>query len=52
MKIENETGESRETSTGWAGITTGRSSVDERGCESINLFAERKRRGVYKVAVV
>ena len=45
MKSDNGTGGSRETSTGK------RESVDERGRESINFFAELKRRNVYKVAV-
>ena len=45
MKIENETGESRETSTGKP------ERVGERGREPINFFAELKRRNVYKVAV-
>jgi TolB-like protein/Flp pilus assembly protein TadD len=45
MKIDNETGGSRETSTG----TPAR--VDERPRGSINFFAELKRRNVYKVAV-
>ena len=45
MKIDNGTGGSRETSTGRP------ESVDERGRESINVFAELKRRNVYKVAV-
>ncbi len=45
MKIDNGTGGSRETSTGKPG------RVDERGRESINFFAELKRRNVYKVAV-
>src|SRR5256885_13562807 len=46
MKIDNGTGGSRETSTGKP------ERVDERGRESINFFAELKRRNVYKVAVV
>ena len=29
-----------------------RSAIDQRGRESINLFAEQRRRDVYKVAVV
>src|SRR6266566_8131763 len=45
MKIYNGTGGSRETSTGKP------ARVDERGRESINLFAELKRRNVYKVAI-
>src|SRR5213596_103426 len=45
MKIDNGTGGSRETSTGKP------ARVDERGRESINFFAELKRRNVYKVAV-
>jgi TolB-like protein/Tfp pilus assembly protein PilF len=45
MKIDNGTGGSRETSTGKP------VRVDERGRESINFFAELKRRNVYKVAV-
>ncbi len=45
MKIENGTGGSRETSTGKP------ARVDERGRESINFFAELKRRNVYKVAI-
>jgi hypothetical protein len=51
MKIDNGTGGSRETSTGGSGSQPGRSAVDERGRESINLFSELKRRNVYKVAV-
>src|SRR5436309_4627924 len=51
MKIDNGTGGSRETSTGGSGSRPGRSAVDERGRESINFFAELKRRNVYKVAV-
>src|SRR5258708_15273828 len=51
MKIDNGTGGSRETSTGRPGSRPGRSAVDERGRESINFFAELKRRNVYKVAV-
>src|SRR5207302_35495 len=51
MKIDNGTGGSRETSTGGSGSRSGRSAVDERGRESINFFAELKRRNVYKVAV-
>jgi len=51
MKIDNGTGGSRETSTGGSGSRPGRSAVDERGPESINFFAELKRRNVYKVAV-
>jgi adenylate cyclase len=43
MKIDNGTGGSRETSTGKPG------RVDERGRESINFFAELKRRKVFKV---
>ena len=45
MKIDNGTGGSRETSTGKP------ARVEERGRESINFFAELKRRNVYKVAV-
>src|SRR6266550_2128103 len=45
MKIDNGTGGSQETSTGKP------ARVDERGRESINFFAELKRRNVYKVAV-
>jgi len=45
MKIDNGTGGSRETSTGKP------ERVDERGRESINFFAELKRRNVYKVAL-
>src|SRR5881398_714902 len=45
MKFDNGTGGSRETSTGKP------EKVDERGRESINFFAELKRRNVYKVAV-
>ena len=45
MKIDNGTGGSRETSTGKP------ERVDERGRESINFFAEVKRRNVYKVAI-
>src|SRR6266487_3035471 len=45
MKIDNGTGGSRETSTGKP------ARADERGRESINFFAELKRRNVYKVAV-
>src|SRR5207253_7833156 len=51
MKIDNGTGGSRETSTGGPGSRPGQSAVDERGRESINFFAELKRRNVYKVAV-
>src|SRR5207247_11052594 len=46
MKIDNGTGGSRETSTGKP------ERVDERGRESINFFAELKRRHVDKVALV
>src|SRR6267143_1876509 len=45
MKIDNGTGGSRETSTGKP------ERVGERGRDSINFFAELKRRNVYKVAV-
>src|SRR5436190_9180277 len=45
MQIDNGTGGSRETSTGKP------ARVEERGRESINFFAELKRRNVYKVAV-
>src|SRR5947208_16801184 len=51
MKIDNGTGGSRERSTGGTGSRPGRSAADERGRESINFFAELKRRNVYKVAV-
>jgi hypothetical protein len=51
MKIDNGTGGSRGTSTGGPGSRPGRSAVDEGGRESINFFAELKRRNVYKVAV-
>src|SRR6266480_1542272 len=51
MKIDNGIGGNRETSTGGPGSRPGRSAVDERGRESINFFAELKRRNVYKVAV-
>ena len=51
MKIDNGAGGSRETSTGGSGSRPGLSAVDERGRESINFFAEVKRRNVYKVAV-
>jgi hypothetical protein len=51
MKIDNGTGGSRKTSTSGPGSRPGRSAVDERGGESINFFAELKRRNVYKVAV-
>jgi hypothetical protein len=51
MKIDNGTGGSRETSTGGPGSQPERSGVDDRGRESINFFAELKRRNVYKVAV-
>jgi TolB-like protein len=51
VKIDNGTGGSRETSTGGSGSRPGRSAVGERGRESINFFAELKRRNVYKVAV-
>src|SRR5213596_3301556 len=51
MKIDNGTGRSRDTSTDRPGSRPGRSAVDERGRESINFFAELKRRNVYKVAV-
>src|SRR5437660_10746446 len=45
VKMDNGTGGSRETSTGKP------ERVGERGRESINFFAELKRRNVYKVAV-
>src|SRR5207302_8157668 len=45
VKIDNGTGGNRETSTGKP------ERVDERGRESINFFAELKRRNVYKVAI-
>ena len=51
MKIENGTGGSRETSTDGPGPRPGPSDVGERGRESINFFAELKRRNVYKVAI-
>jgi hypothetical protein len=51
MNIDNGTGGSREKSTGGSGSRPGRSAVDERGRESINFFAELKRRNVYKVAI-
>src|SRR4029077_7607839 len=51
VKIQNGTGGSRETSTDGPGPRPGRSDVGERGRESINFFAELKRRNVYKVAV-
>jgi TolB-like protein/cytochrome c-type biogenesis protein CcmH/NrfG len=51
MKIDNGTRGSRDTSTGGSGPRPGRSDVDDRGRESINFFAELKRRNVYKVAV-
>ena len=41
MKIDNGTGGSRETSTGKP------ARVDERGRESINFFAELKRRTIW-----
>ena len=41
MKIDNGTGGSRETSTGKP------ERVDERGRESINFFAELKRRTIW-----
>jgi hypothetical protein len=44
MKIDNGTGGSRGTSTGKP------ARVNERGRESINFFAELKRRNVCKVA--
>jgi len=44
MKIDNGTGGSRETSTGKPG------RVEERGRESINFFAELKRRNVIRAA--
>jgi len=50
VKIDNGAGGSRETSTGGPRSRPGRSAVDERGRESINFFAELKRRNVYKVA--
>jgi hypothetical protein len=40
MKIGNGTGGSRETSTDGPGPRPGRSDIDERGRESINVFAE------------
>ena len=43
-KIDNGTGGSRERSTGGPGSRPERSAVDERGRESINFFAELKRR--------
>jgi TolB-like protein len=51
VKIDNGTGGSRETSAGGLGSRPGRSAVDKRGRESIDFFAELKRRNVYKVAV-
>src|SRR5207247_2791767 len=51
MKIDNGTCRSRERSTDGPGSRPGWSAVDERGRESINFFAELKRRNVYKVAV-
>ena len=45
MKIDNGTGGSRETSPGKP------ERVNARGRESINFFAELKRRNVYKVAI-
>ena len=45
MKIDNGTSGSRETSTDKP------ARVEDRGRESINFFAELKRRNVYKVAV-
>jgi TolB-like protein len=51
VKIDNGTGGSRETSAGGSGSRPGRSAVDKRGRESIDFFAELKRRNVYKVAV-
>jgi hypothetical protein len=48
MKIDNGTGGSRETSTGGPGSRPGRRAVDERERESINFFAELKRRNAYK----
>src|SRR5437660_6065688 len=45
VNFKNGTGGSRETSTGKP------ARVEERGRESINFFAELKRRNVYKVAV-
>src|SRR5437773_6349264 len=51
MKIDNGIGGSRETSTGGPGSRPGRSAIDERGRESINFFAELRRRNVYKVAI-
>src|SRR5947209_16873587 len=51
MRIDNGYGGSRETSTDGPGSRPGRSAVDERGRESINFFAELKRRNVYKVAI-
>jgi TolB-like protein/Tfp pilus assembly protein PilF len=51
VKIDNGAGGSRETSTDGPGSRPGWSAVDKRGRESINFFAELKRRNVYKVAV-
>src|SRR5436305_12893558 len=51
MKIDTGTGGSRGTSTGGPGSRPGRSAVDERGREAINLFAELKRRNGYKVGI-
>jgi hypothetical protein len=50
FEIDNGTGGSRETSTGGSGSRPGRSAVDERGRESINFFAELKRRNVVYAA--
>jgi len=44
VKIDNGTGGSREISTGKP------ARVDERGRESINLFADLKRRNVIRMA--
>src|SRR5213595_3188290 len=45
VNFKNGTGGSRETSTGKP------ARVEERGRESINFFAELKRRNVYKLAI-
>src|SRR5437588_6703299 len=50
MKTDSGTGGSRETSTGGSGSRPGRSAVDERGRQSINFFAELKRRNVIRFA--
>jgi TolB-like protein/Tfp pilus assembly protein PilF len=50
MRIDNGTGGSGETSTGGSGSRPGRSAVEEQGRESINFFAELKRRNVIRFA--